>query len=146
MYLPSYHHSTILLRAGIGTITIRAVISLRDRGLSSVMLSLTRIPGGAILFHSYPIGCSVRVEPILDFSEAEKWTWVLIDQHNSSRTNRRCSLQAVGLKWLPMEKEPISSHKGLWWSCVVSLILFVVFAWLQVSKSDLPPEYVPREM
>jgi hypothetical protein len=35
-----------------------------------------------------------------------------------------------------MGEERISqSHKALWWSCVVSVILFVVFAWLQVSRS-----------
>ena len=27
------------------------------------------------------------------------------------------------------------SHKALWWSCVVSLVLLVVFAWLQVNRS-----------
>lgn len=35
-----------------------------------------------------------------------------------------------------MAEEPIPrSHKALWWSCVVSLILLIVFARLQVSKS-----------
>lgn len=36
----------------------------------------------------------------------------------------------------PMGEERNSqSHKALWWSCLVSLILLVVFAWLQVSRS-----------